>query len=286
MNSPQFSVWRFAEAVEGNPPSRRDALKLFGTVPLTVFACGKRVQVKPYSHVVTLAFDDGFEKSSLKTAQIHEKYGLSACLNVIATAHRKDFILPNPYHRWPAGDFRLWNSLKARGHEIMPHGWKHENLASCPLEQAKDSVTRCLDIFSDELDGFESREAVFHFPYNSSSSEVEEWLKTRVRAFRTSGGAVNPPPFRGQARLTCVSSGPGNIDRELETSLTAFLGGPPGWFIFNTHGLDEEGWGPVSSSFLDEALDRLTHNPKVRVLTVSQALDTASTGERNAEIGP
>jgi peptidoglycan/xylan/chitin deacetylase (PgdA/CDA1 family) len=258
--------------------TRRDTLKLLGSIPMTLFARRSRTPVSPYSHIVTLSFDDGFEKSSIQTARIHEKYGLSACLNVIATAHRKDFVLPSDYHRWPVGDFQLWNSLKAKGHEIMPHGWKHENLKTCKLEEAKDSITRCLDVFSEELDGFESQKSIFHFPYNASSPEVEEWLKTRVRAFRTSGDAVNPMPFQGQVRLTCVSSGPGNIDRDLESLISKFLDGPPGWFIFNTHGLDEEGWGPVGSGFLDEVLDQLSHNPQVRLLTVSQALDTVLRG--------
>ena len=39
------------------------------------------------THLVTLSFDDGFKKSSIRTAEIFEKYELSACINVIATAH-------------------------------------------------------------------------------------------------------------------------------------------------------------------------------------------------------
>lgn len=35
-------------------------------------------------HLVTLSFDDGFRKSFLRTAEIYEKHGLSACLNVVA----------------------------------------------------------------------------------------------------------------------------------------------------------------------------------------------------------
>jgi peptidoglycan/xylan/chitin deacetylase (PgdA/CDA1 family) len=262
-------------------PTRRQALKVLGTIPMAALACGDRGNRRGIPHIVTLSFDDGFEKSSVETARIYRKYGLSASLNVIATAHRKDFVFPNEYHRWPVGDFGLWNRLKAEGHEIMPHGLKHEDLAKCAFDEAKASITGCLDVFSEELNGFDPKKAVFNFPYNSSSPEVEAWLQTRVRAFRTGGSAVNPPPARGQARLTCVSSGPGNIDRELDSLITKFLEGPPGWLIFNTHGLDGEGWGPVGSSFLDELLDRLSRMPRVRVLTVSQALDSALTENRS-----
>jgi len=40
-------------------------------------------------HIITVSFDDGFRKSSEKTAQICEQRGLSACFNVIATGHEQ-----------------------------------------------------------------------------------------------------------------------------------------------------------------------------------------------------
>ncbi len=39
------------------------------------------------SHLITLSFDDGFKKSFLEAAAIHENHGLSGCFNVIASAH-------------------------------------------------------------------------------------------------------------------------------------------------------------------------------------------------------
>ena len=89
-------------------------------------------------HIVTLSFDDGFKKSFLRTAEICEKHTLSACLNVIATGHQTTYRAPGKYIGGsPRGDFGLWNELKARGHEIMPHGYKHANLRQLPFEEAK-----------------------------------------------------------------------------------------------------------------------------------------------------
>ena len=68
-------------------------------------------------HIVTLSFDDGFKKSSIKTAEIYEKHKLSACINVVASADMKDFHPPD-YHNVPRGDFGLWNDRQARGHEV------------------------------------------------------------------------------------------------------------------------------------------------------------------------
>ena len=52
-------------------------------------------------HVVTLSFDDGFERSSIRTAEIFERYGLVAELNVLATGEPDE-----EWHReWRKGGF-------------------------------------------------------------------------------------------------------------------------------------------------------------------------------------
>jgi peptidoglycan/xylan/chitin deacetylase (PgdA/CDA1 family) len=266
--------------------SRRQVLQAIGIgstsllLPLGLTACnskakkqGQRTRLADTKkHIVTLSFDDGFKKSSLNTAEIYEKYNLSACINVIATAHRKAFDLPNEYHQSPAGDFGLWNELKARGHEVMPHGYKHANLSQMPLLEAQDLILRCFEVFLEELDGFDPKEAVFNFPYNASTPALEAWLATRVKAFRTGGNPVNPLPHKGQIKLTCTSFGPGNIDDHLGDQIERLLSMPSGWLIYNTHGLDEEGWGPVSSAFLEALLVRLMEVESVAILPAGRAL--------------
>lgn len=256
--------------------TRRQALRLIGMGS----ACLGMVPIhsckgKP-GHIITLSFDDGFEKSSIETARIYEKYGLSASINVIATAHERQFELPNEYHAWPTGDFDLWNELKYRGHEIMPHTYKHADLAALPLQEAIGLMTKCFEVFLKKLEGFKTEECIYNFAFNSSTPELEDWLSARVRAFRTGGGAINPYPYPGQQRLTCISYGPENIDAHLEQTINEFLEGPSGWLIYNTHGLDDEGWGPLSSSYLDELLDRISSTPGAVVLSVTQALDLAN----------
>jgi len=226
----------------------------------------------PKRHIVTLSFDDGFLKSSLKTAEIYEKYGLSACINVVATAHMKSFQLPNEYHKWAVGDFGVWNELRERGHEIMPHGYMHANLRDMPIEKAKNLIMRCLEFFSKELKNFDPSQSIFNFPYNASSPELEAWLPTQVKAFRTGGEPINAMPHKNQVKLTCVSFGPENIDNDLQQKVDELLSRSSGWLIYNTHGLDEEGWGPMSSQFLDDLLQRLTSIDTVAILPAGQAL--------------
>lgn len=222
-------------------------------------------------HLVTLSFDDGFKKSSIKTAEIYEKYKVSACINVVASAHMKDFRPPD-YPNVPRADFGLWNDLKARGHEVMPHGYRHANKRSLPFAEAKDLILRCLDVFDKELKGFDRKEAIFNFPYNASTPDLEQWLTTQVRAFRTGGGAINPLPHKGQTKLTCTSFGPGNCEAAIDREIEKLLDKESGWLIFNTHGLDDEGWGPIRAAYLEKLLERLLAIESVAILPAGKAL--------------
>jgi peptidoglycan/xylan/chitin deacetylase (PgdA/CDA1 family) len=224
-------------------------------------------------HIVTLSCDDGFERSSIRTAEIFERHGLVVELNVIAAGHHGK---PDErwHRRWRKGDFGLWNELKARGHQVMPHGLDHANKAEVPLAEAKQLIESCLDVFRTELAGFEASEASFAFPYNRSTPDIEAWVRTRVRAFRTGGDPVMPLPSRNQQRVTCASFGPGRCDDHLSATIDSFLAGEPGWLCYNLHGLDDEGWGPVGSDTLERLLERLVAHD-VRVLPITAALDLA-----------
>lgn len=225
-------------------------------------------------HVVTLSFDDGFERSSRKTAEIFERCGLSAAINVVARGH-----LGEPaeawHNRWRKGDFGLWNELQARGHEIMPHGYRHANKAELPFDESKRLVEACLEVFTDELHGFDPARAVFAFPYNASTPELEAWLPGLVRAFRTAGDPIMPLPHPGQTKICCTSFGPGPCDAHLERLVEELLARPSGWLCYNTHGLDDEGWGPLSCATLERLLARLAGRDDTRVLPAGAALDLA-----------
>jgi hypothetical protein len=226
-------------------------------------------------HVVTLSFDDGFRRSSLETAEIFERFGLSAAINVVARGH-----LGEPHEewhtRWPKGDFGLWNELQARGHEIMPHGLVHANKSELPFTDSKRLIEMCLEVFADELDGFDATQAVFAFPYNASTPELEAWLVEVVRGFRTGGEPIMAPPHAGQTKISCTSFGPEPCDEHLEGLVKELLARPSGWLCYNLHGLDGEGWGPLSASTLERLLARLVERDDVRVLPARAALDLCS----------
>ncbi len=45
-----------------------------------------------------------------------------------------------------------------------------------------------------------------------------------------------------------------------------------GWLIFNTHGLDGEGWGPIRSAYLERLLNWLLAVESVEILPTGKAL--------------
>jgi peptidoglycan/xylan/chitin deacetylase (PgdA/CDA1 family) len=224
-------------------------------------------------HIISLSFDDGIMPSAVRIAEIYERFGLRACLNVLAAPEA----LVSTETEWGAGrgNWVLWNQLTARGHEIMPHGYNHTNKSALPLDEAKSLITRCLDIFDRELDGFRRDRAVFNFPYNASTPGLESWLSTQVRAFRTTGGGINPLPYPGMIKLTTTGWGPENCEEHLDQQIDALLSRPDGWLIYNTHALDDQGWGPIRASYLESLLPRLLTIDTVRVLPTAAALAEA-----------
>lgn len=208
---------------------------------------------------VTFHFDDGFRRSSIATAEVFEARGLRAEFFVLTDA------------TWPGlGDFRLWRELRARGHSIQPHGTDHTDKSKIPHEEAQRKILRCLDRFAEEFDGFEPREAIYGFPYNASTNWLEGWLPSFVGAMRTSGDAINPLPEPYTAYLTTM--GWEDAEPNLTRCIDELLAQDSGWLIYNAHGLDGEGWGPLRRSFLEATLDRLLATPGVEVVTAVELL--------------
>lgn len=231
---------------------------------------------KGKTHILTLSFDDGFKKSFYKIADISEFFGLKACFNVIASGHMTNFktkdqwILPETL-----GNFDDWNILKKRGHELMPHTWEHLNLTELPIDKAKENIDKCLDYFEEHLEGYKSSESVYNFAYNASNIELDNYALQRVLAVRTGGWLVlkgslaNPIPITSTGfRLGCWSKGPDLCDNYVEEQINYFLAGTGGWLILNLHGLDDEGWGPIGTSYLENLLNRLV---KINYLDIKPA---------------
>lgn len=225
------------------------------------------------THILTLSFDDGLKKSFYSIADLFEANGLSACLNVIASGHLPEFqqvgqfIIPELL-----GDFDDWNTLKKRGHEVMPHSWQHLNLTEQPLEESKNLIVKCLDYFDENLEGYKNSEAVFNFPFNASTPELEQFALSKVLGIRSGEVAESNPNSQNYFRQGCRSKGPENADLWVEEEVNNFLASDGGWLILNLHGLDDESWGPLSTSYLDQLLKRLLRVNKLEILPTGEVM--------------
>jgi peptidoglycan/xylan/chitin deacetylase (PgdA/CDA1 family) len=225
-------------------------------------------------YIVTLSLDDGIKKSTIKQAEIFERFGLKGCFNVVARAHEPGFKFPNsPEMPGMFADFGLYNELVARGHEVAPHGYEHLNKRNMPFEEAKASILRCLDVFDQKLKGFDAKKSVFNFPYNAVTPELLEWVPTVVRATRGGGieHGINPLPTRETTVIKTTGHGPENCDAHLKGCVDALLAQDSGWLMYCGHGLDEEGWGPMSGAYLERLLGELVERPDVKVWPAGQA---------------
>jgi len=232
------------------------------------------VGASPITHLVTLSFDDGFRKSFAETARIHEELSLKACLNVFTESCKSSFKKPDSGHNAATGDWELWNELAGRGHEVMPHGYDHSNHARIPFEDSRWRIETSIGEFERNLKGFKIGEAVFNFPYNAASAAVLSYMdvSSNVGGYRIGGGWYNVFPSGEARRINTSGHGPENCESHLDAQLEEFLAGSGGWFVYNLHGLDGEGWGPVGSDYLRRLLTRLLERDGVEILPAAAAL--------------
>jgi hypothetical protein len=198
---------------------------------------------------VGIIFDDGFAKSSLKTAEIFEQYTLPAVLAVLAD--------PSSFVKG-CGDWTMWNELQRRGHIIHPHGQTHVKLSEIPPAQAIESVSRCLDSFAEHLDGFDAKQALYAFTYNTPTRETVEWLLPRVRAVRIGGDPILSAKDIASRVWRSQTDGPGDPFSDCMKCLDRAAKKKPGALFYCLHGLDDEYWGATTSDNLRRILDRIT----------------------------
>ena len=67
--------------------------------------------------------------------------------------------------------------------------------------------------------------------------------------------------------------GPQNIDSWVEAQINNFLKSDGGWLILNVHGLDNEGWGPISTLYLEKLLNRLVKIKTLEILPTGIVLN-------------
>lgn len=206
--------------------------------------------------IVSFCFDDGFLETAGKAWALFAARRLAATYCVLAAPE----LARDPYIASSrVADWGFWREAAAAGHEVAPHGWAHEHLGQIPPEAALSSIDRALDAFRLELPGFSPAEAVFHLAYLTAPAEVLTALSARVLAVRRGmgGAGLNPTGPRAPGEgVDCITFGD-PAEAQLAARVERFLAREHGWLVLVLHGLDGEGWGPVSSAGLERIVDRL-----------------------------
>lgn len=186
-------------------------------------------------------FDDGLPTSP-QIADIFEQRGYRATFYINAGLVQE--------HDWPT-----WGLLAKKGHEIGNHSWTHAHeLGSDSVtdEQLKEQIYKGQQITEDKIG---IRPLGFAFPWHSYNQRaLNEAYKTHfaVRLREADMG----PDYQFAFFDTDISHYPDSdaalkhVNQQLKD---AFHSG--GWFVAAGHGIDGDGWSPVSSEFLQAHLD-------------------------------
>ncbi|RZI44731.1 hypothetical protein EGT07_04800 [Herbaspirillum sp. HC18] len=182
-------------------------------------------------------FDDGYPSSS-KIATIFENRGLRATF----------FIIPGNLFT----DWSFWRDIQSRGHEIGNHSMTHEvdmgdasvsdQTLQYEINGAQDEIARNLGV----------RPQSFAFPWHSYTAkalQVAEASHIAVRKVNNGEGNYEFAFFDND-HASSLSQQLAAVNAQLQNVVNG-----EGWFVAGAHGVDGDGWSPVTSQFLQDHLN-------------------------------
>jgi peptidoglycan/xylan/chitin deacetylase (PgdA/CDA1 family) len=182
-------------------------------------------------------FDDGYD-SSTRIAAIFENHGARASFYI------------NPGNV-AASAWDTWRQLQAAGHEIGNHSMTHTidlGTATVTDQQLETEINDARRLLEQKLG---ARPMVFAFPWHSYSARSLKIASQNHLAVRnpTIGDDSYHFVFFDQEHGTTPAQDPLDANKELSDTVAA-----GGWFVAAGHGVDGDGWSPVTSRFLDDHL--------------------------------
>lgn len=182
-------------------------------------------------------FDDG-PASSFMIADIFEGYGIRSSFYII------------PGRISAPEDWAQWRNLASKGHEIGNHSLNHINLEdpALPDETLDREINEAQRVIEANIG---IRPLVFAFPQNSYNDRSEMYAYQNHVATRLPG--FNDPTYRRMAFLSSTS-----VEEANDALNSAVNVG--GWFVPNAHGVDGDGWEPITSTFLRDHLEHALGN--------------------------
>ena len=181
-------------------------------------------------------FDDGYA-TSFAIADMFEARGLRASFYIVPSTVEDD--------GWAS-----WQDLARRGHEVGNHSMTHTvDLGAATLTEAQLSA-EILEAQRRMAAKMGSKPEVVAFPWHSSTAAARAMALSTHLAIRTSTPEL---PFE----LAFFDSDHGEpavalrtVNEQLQSTVSAGA-----WYVAAGHGVDGDGWSPVTSAFLKQHLD-------------------------------
>lgn len=216
-------------------------------------ACSKLVEcfdlthshVTPYKDykqaAASYTFDDG-TPSTPQIATLFEEHGYRATFYINAGLVAEQ--------DWPQ-----WGQLARKGHEIGNHSWTHAYQLgedSVTDEQLTEEIHRGQTVTEEKIG---IRPMGFAFPWHSYNQRaLDEAYKShfavRLREYDM-GDDYHFAFFDNDiSRHPNSEAALSHVNQQLQDAVNS-----GGWFVAAGHGIDGDGWSPISSQFLKDHLD-------------------------------
>ncbi|HEY0844774.1 MAG TPA: polysaccharide deacetylase family protein [Noviherbaspirillum sp.] len=198
-------------------------------------------EVTPYrgdtSSAASYTFDDGYA-SSATVAAIFEERGLRATF----------YIIPGIID---APGWNLWRSLHGKGHEIGNHSMTHTvdmGDGTVSDQTLATEITTARDTIEQQLG---ARPLTFAFPWHSFTQKALQLAESAHFAVRkvNNGESNYEFAFFDDAHAGSLAEQLNIVNGQLRRVVDS-----GGWFVAGGHGVDGDGWSPVTSSFLRDHL--------------------------------
>lgn len=183
-------------------------------------------------------FDDGYP-SSATIAKIFEAHGVRATFYIVVKTA-------------DVAGWQLWKDLAAKGHEIGNHSMTHTVDMSDPTVSDQTLYTEIKDSRSAIAQNMGVFPRTFAFPWHAytphamSIAEQNHYFVRKV--------AMDDPTYRwvflDQDHTPTLADALKNANDTLNEVVS--IGG---WMVAGGHGVDGDGWSPVTSQFLIDHLD-------------------------------
>lgn len=182
-------------------------------------------------------FDDGYP-SSFTIAGMFEKRNLRASFYIIAGKVASE-------------DWAKWKALSDKGHEIGNHSMTHElDMGNPALTDAQldQEINQAQSIIGQQI-GIVPK--VFAFPWHSYTAHAKSIALQHHIAIRDPD--PNDPDyslaFFDNAHAPDLNAALASVDAQLADTVKN-----GGWFVAAGHGIDGDGWSPVTTQFLEDHL--------------------------------